>query len=136
MPQTATTPPRILGLYDAPFWDLLDRTGRLHLQRCGGCGAFRYPPGPTCPECLDDAGEWAPCAGTGTLLSWVMFRRQYLPAYPAPYNVVAVRLDEGPVMISNLVEDPAEAAAIIDARVRLAVVRMADGVALPRFALD
>lgn len=135
MPQTSLTPPRILGLYDPPFWDLLKDTGRLHLQRCTDCGSFRYPPGPCCPDCLSDAAEWAPCAGTGTLLSWVTFRKTYLPAYPAPYNVIAVRLTEGPVIVSNLVDDPEPGARIIDAPVRLVVVRMDDGVALPRFAL-
>lgn len=135
MVQTDATPPRVLGLYDRPMWRLLDETGQWHLQRCADCGAWRYPPGPVCPDCLSDHAEWTATCGEGEILSWVMFRRQYLPACPAPYNVVAVRLDEGPTVISNLVEDPAEGARPIGRRVRLRVVRMADGVALPRFEL-
>jgi uncharacterized protein len=134
--QTAATPPRVLGLYDRPFWDLLAETGQMHLQCCSGCGAWRYPPGPACPACLSPDAAWKPVSGGGELLSWVVFHKQYLPAYPAPYNVIAVRLDEGPTIISNLVEDPDRAAKPIGRRVRLAVQRMDDGVALPRFALE
>ena len=132
--QTAATPERVLGLYDRPMWDLLERTGELHLQRCSGCGTWRYPPGPACPDCLSAEGEWLPVTGRGEILSWVIFHRQYLPEYPAPYNVIAVRLDEGPIMISNLVGDPDGNP--IGRRVGLQVARMADGVLLPRFALD
>lgn len=133
--QTTATPPRVLGLYDEPFWNYLRDTGRMHLQCCRECGAWRYPPGPACQACLSPDYDWKPVAGEGELLSWVVFRKQYLPAYPAPYNVVAVRLDEGPTVISNLAEDPAEGEKPIGRRVRLKVVAMSDGVALPRFEL-
>ena len=132
--QTTETPSRILGLYDEPFWRHLKETGRLHLQCCSECGAWRYPPGPVCPACLSHAAGWKPVSGGGEVLSWVMFRKQYLPAYPAPYNVVAIRLDEGPTLISNLVQDPPHGA-VIGRRVQLVVVQMDDGVALPRFEL-
>ncbi|MCB1341064.1 MAG: OB-fold domain-containing protein [Pseudooceanicola sp.] len=129
--QVDKTPPRIMGLYDAPMWQFLDDDRALRLQCCSDCGTWRYPPGPVCPECLSSASEWKPVSGGGTVISWVMFRKEYLPEYPAPYNVVAVRLDEGPIMISNLVEDPAEN--VIGRKVTLVVVDMADGVKLPRF---
>ncbi|MGI4942873.1 MAG: Zn-ribbon domain-containing OB-fold protein, partial [Janthinobacterium lividum] len=35
-----------------------------------------------------------------TLLSWTTFHRQYLPAFPPPHTVVAIRLEEGPIMAS------------------------------------
>jgi uncharacterized OB-fold protein len=131
--QTAATPPRVLGLYDEPFWRHMKDDGRMHLQCCCDCGAWRYPPGPACHACLSPASDWKPVSGGGELLSWVTFHKQYLPAYPAPYNVIAVRLDEGPTLISNLIEDPEPDQRPIGRRVRLKVVAMADGVALPRF---
>ena len=130
--QTTATPPRVLALYDEPFWRHLKDTGRMHLQCCAECGAWRYPPGPVCHTCLSPSSEWQPVSGGGELLSWVIFHKQYLPAYPAPYNVIAVKLDEGPTIISNLVENPS-GGAVIGRRVRLVVVAMDDGVALPRF---
>jgi uncharacterized OB-fold protein len=42
---------------------------------------------------------WTAVSGKGLLLSWTTFHRQYLPAYPAPHTVVAVALNEGPIMI-------------------------------------
>lgn len=133
--QTATTPARILGLYDEPFWEILKDTGEMSLQCCADCGTWRYPPGPVCQACLSQRYDWRAVSGGGELLSWIVFHKQYLPEYPAPYNVVAVRLDEGPTMISNLIEEP-RACDLIGRRVRVVVVQMDDGVFLPRFALD
>ena len=133
-PQTSTTPPRVQGLYDEPLWRFLKQESRLYLQCCSACGAWRYPPGPVCQECLSPDSEWKPVSGGGELLSWIAFHKQYLPAYPAPYNVIAVRLDEGPTIISNLIDDP-RGDQPVGRRVRLKGVAMDDGVALPRFEL-
>lgn len=133
--QTTATPPRVLGLYDVPFWDQINEHGEMRLQSCSQCGTMRYPPGPVCPECLSPDHQWEAVSGRGELLSWIVFRRQYLPEYPAPYNVIAVRLDEGPTIISNLVGDPEEDALLIGRAVRLVLVRMDDGITLPRFEL-
>lgn len=91
----------VMTLYDEPMWRSMEE-GRLKLQCCGGCGAFRYPPGPSCPECLSPESEWKAVSGKGEVLSWVVFRKQYFSDFPAPYNAVAVRLAEGPIIISNL----------------------------------
>ncbi len=48
---------------------------------------------------------WKPLSGRGKILSWVVFHRQYFEDYPPPYNVVAVQLAEGPIVISNLTGD-------------------------------
>lgn len=125
------TPRPVLGLHDGPFWDHV-RARAMALQRCDGCGAFRHPPGPACPACLSPSSHWAPVSGEGTILSWAVFHRQYLPAYPAPYNVIAVRLREGPVMISNLVGEPPPGSWIGTA-VRVVYATMPDGFVLPRF---
>lgn len=132
--QTSKTPRRILGLYDEPFWRHMKEESEMRLQCCLECGAFRYPPGPVCAECLSPDYQWKAVSGGGELLSWIIFHKQYLPEYAAPYNVVAVRLEEGPIIISNLIKDP-ERTDIIGARVRLVLVEMEDGVILPRFEL-
>jgi uncharacterized OB-fold protein len=85
-----------------------------------------------CHVCLSPKAEWKSVSGAGEILSWVIFHKQYLPAYPAPYNVIAVKLDEGPTIVSNLVHNPSDDA-VIGRRVRLVIVAMDDGVALPRF---
>lgn len=98
---------RILTLYDEPMWDSIGRQ-RMRLQRCGGCGAFRYPPGPVCAACNAVDHEWVEISGGGEILSWVRFHRRYFDDHPAPYNAIAVRLDEGPIVVSNLIGDEPE----------------------------
>lgn len=122
-----------MGLYDGPFWRSVSER-RLSLQCCRGCGAFRYPPGPICPECLSEDSDWQPVSGKGEILSWVVFHRHYLPAYKPPYNVIAVRLDEGPLFMSNL-EGVAPEGDWIGRRVELVYATMPDGFVLPRFVL-
>lgn len=89
------------NVYEEPFWRLVEQH-RLSLQRCSGCGTFRYPPAGVCFRCLSSDYEWTSLRGTGSLVSWVVFHRQYFPELPPPYVVAAVRVDEGPVMIANL----------------------------------
>ena len=132
--QTTATPARVLGLYDLPFWKYLNEDGEFRLQCCRECGAFRYPPGPVCHECLSPDHEWKQVSGKGEILSLIVFHKQYLPEYPAPYNVIAVRLEEGPILISNLAEDVPQQSPI-GRSVRLSLARMDDGVTLPRFVL-
>ncbi|MES9541471.1 OB-fold domain-containing protein [Actinomadura sp. NPDC000600] len=90
------------SLYDKPYWHYAAE-GELRLQRCAGCGEFRYPPAPVCPECLDSEHAWEPLSGRGSLLSWTVFHRQYFPEIPVPYVVVVVRTSEGPLLVGNLV---------------------------------
>lgn len=127
------TPKRINGYYDKPMWDSI-ASRDMRLQRCGHCGHVRYPPAAICPQCLSDEAEWAPVSGRGEILSWAVFHRGYLPAYPPPYNVIAVRLEEGPIMIGNLEGDVPEGT-WIGRPVQMRYATMPDGVVLPRFAL-
>jgi uncharacterized protein len=90
------------NVYEAPFWEFVQRHD-LRLQRCAECGAYRYPPGPGCSQCLCQEAEWAPLSGSGRLVSWVVFRRQYFPELRVPYHVAAVETAEGPILIANLI---------------------------------
>src|SRR5262245_19506 len=89
-------------MYDEPMWASI-RNKRMELQQCSSCKRFRYPPAPNCPNCLSMDYEWTPVSGRGKILSWVVFHRQYFDNYKPPYNVVAVQLEEGPIVMSNLV---------------------------------
>ena len=55
-----------------PFWDATAE-GRLMLPRCGGCGQFRWPPGPFCPNCQSQAVEWA-ASGPAQIYSFTIVR--------------------------------------------------------------
>ena len=133
LPLISPTPLPVMGLYDAPMWQSIGDQC-MALQRCNDCGHMQYPPGPSCPACLSPALTWTPVSGKGRILSWVVFHKTYLPAYPSPYNVVAIRLMEGPVLISNL-EGPQPTGSWIGASVTLVYKKMADGFMLPKFIL-
>lgn len=128
------TPQPVMGMYDALMWQSI-RDGALKLQHCACCGTVLYPPAPVCPHCLSSELEWKPVSGRGTVLSWVVFHKTYLDAYPAPYNVIAVRLDEGAVLVSNL-EAPLPEGSWIGKKVKMVYSTMPDGFVLPRFVLD
>jgi len=127
------TPPPVVGLYDEPMWQTI-RARAMELQRCAACGRTQYPPAPACTHCGSDRLEWTKLSGAGTIVSWVVFHKTYLPAYPAPYNVIAVRLREGPIMVSNL-EAPVPEGSWIGKTVALDYATMPDGLVLPRFRL-
>lgn len=87
-----------------PYWEGAKRH-ELLLQKCQECGHYRYPPGETCPSCLSDRLEWVKVSGRGSVYTWTVFHQAYHPAYKddIPYAVVAVELEEGPRIITNLV---------------------------------
>ena len=93
------------GPDEAPFWDWC-RRHHLRLQQCLDCGAFRYHPRPRCPGCTSAAHDWLPVRGRGVVYTYTVCHPPVLPAYAdrVPYNAVVVQLDEGPFMVSNLID--------------------------------
>ncbi len=113
----------VLALEDRPMWASIKRH-RLELQKCESCGHVRYPPASVCPECLSDHATWQPVSGEGTIISWVVFHKKYFDDHPPPYNSAAVRLDEGPIVVTQLVGTEPEGS-WIGRRVRLDYVEHA-----------
>jgi uncharacterized protein len=101
-------PRPVAGADTAPFWTFT-QARELRVQRCAACAALRWPPGPVCPHCWAPEHEWTPLSGRGVVQSWVVFHRQYHPAFPTPYTVAVVELAEGPRMEGQLVDAPADA---------------------------
>jgi uncharacterized OB-fold protein len=91
----------VMGIDDVHMWEAM-KQGRLELQRCDNCHAWRYPPAPICPKCLSEKSTWTPVSGEGTIMSWVVFHKKYFDDHLPPYNSVAVELDEGPIVVSQL----------------------------------
>ncbi len=80
------------------------RHGRLMLQRCVGCGEYRFPPRPLCARCWSRESRWEKAWGRGEVWSYVVMHQVYHPAFrdQVPYAVVQVRLVEGPKLLSRL----------------------------------
>jgi uncharacterized OB-fold protein len=127
---------RILPAIDdgnRPFWDGC-REGVLRLQRCE-CGHLRYPVAPLCPRCLSTSATWEEVSGHGEIYSFAVFRHSYNEAWRdrIPYAVALVRLDEGPIVISDVaVDDPA--AVHVGMPVEVVFEQVDDEVAVPAFA--
>lgn len=84
----------------APFWEAQNQH-QLKFQRCSACGAVRYPVGPLCPKCRSFEFEWATSSGRGVVHSFTVVQHQTHPAFPVPYTVVLVQMDEGPRIIAQ-----------------------------------
>ena len=98
------TPPAITDSYSRGYWDGL-RKHRLLLQHCSDCGFIRFPAGAVCPECWSDRFDWRQHSGAGTVTSFVWYMKSLDRRFPeVPYNVSLIRLDDGPVIISNVME--------------------------------
>lgn len=115
------------------FWTSA-REGRLTVQQCEACGDRHYPGSPVCPNCLSSDQSWAPVSGRATLLSWVRFHRAYWDSFrdDIPYEVILVELEEGPLMISNLIGANPETIEI-GAALEVAFDAVDDTLILPKF---
>src|SRR5262245_42394497 len=118
------------------FWDNA-RQHRLSVQCCDRCGDLHFPGSPVCPKCLSEAQSWRPVSGRGTLLSWVRFHRAYWEGFRAdlPYLVALVGLEEGPMLITNIVDAEPETLTVGRA-VSVLFERLDDEVTLPKFRPD
>jgi hypothetical protein len=91
----------------APFYEGA-RRHELMLMRCDGCGAYRLPSRPRCPDCWSTQTSWVAASGRGTLYSYGIMHQKF-PGFAeeGPYNYAVVELDEGPRIVSNIVDVPA-----------------------------
>lgn len=109
-----------------PFWQAA-ATGVLLLPRCRACGRAHWHPRPFCPFCHSDAVEWERASGLGSVVAFTVLLRG------TPARIVAyVRLDEGPVLLTNLVDCRLEALRI-DGRVSVAFQAAPEGRMVPVF---
>lgn len=85
----------------APFWEAHNRH-ELRFQRCARCQTVRYPVGPLCPQCRSFDFEWIASSGRGKVYSYTVVLHRTHPAFPVPYTVVLVEMQEGPRVIAQL----------------------------------
>jgi acetyl-CoA acetyltransferase/uncharacterized OB-fold protein len=76
-----------------PFWTS-GADGRLRIARCSSCGRHHHPPAPICPRCHSLDVGMAPVSGRATVAGFTLNHQQWLPAFPPPYVIAVVALDE------------------------------------------
>ena len=82
------------------------RKHQLLLQRCGQCNEYQFYPRVICSHCMSEDLQWEQASGRGRILTFTIVRRAVSEAYEAdvPYVVALIQLDEGPTMMSNVVQ--------------------------------
>jgi len=88
-----------------PFWDAA-RDGRFLIRRCNSCSEVHHYPRSFCPSCWSDDVEWVEASGRATLYTWSTVFMNDLPPFNErlPYIAAVVDLEEGPRVMTSLVE--------------------------------
>jgi uncharacterized protein len=114
------------------FWDGT-KAGELRLQRCDSCSKVYFPPRPFCPSCAAREVSVFAASGKGRLYSYVIHHRQ-VPGFTPPYAIAVVELNEGPRMMTNIVDCPqTPEALVLDMPVEIAFEKLDDDITLPLF---
>lgn len=89
-----------------PFWQACAGQ-RLVVQCCRSCGAHQHYPRPFCLTCQADDLDWVQVSGRGTIYALTVMRLPVIPELVPPYLLALVDLDEGPRLLTNIVDDKA-----------------------------
>jgi len=94
----------IVSSSDKGFWEGAKRH-ELMAYKCANCGALYYP-ATHCTVCDNPNMEWTRVSGKGSIYTYIVYHQVYHPAWKGdvPYNVSWIKLDEGPLLMSNVVE--------------------------------
>ncbi|MFY9328085.1 MAG: Zn-ribbon domain-containing OB-fold protein [Georgfuchsia sp.] len=132
---TYTKPLPEITRWSKPFWDACN-AHKLIVQRCVQCGRYHMPAAELCPKCSAKL-EWVSASGRGKVHTFTIFHVAYNPAFKddLPYNVSVIELEEGPLLLSNVV-NCANAELCIDMPVRVVFEDVTSEQTLPRFEPD
>ena len=109
--------------------------GELRLQRCQACEKVYFPPRPFCPTCGSREVAVLAASGRASLHSYVINHRA-MPnsGFEAPYAIAVVELEEGPRMMTNIVECPqTPEALVLDMSLEVVFESFSDEISLPFF---
>jgi uncharacterized OB-fold protein len=116
------------------FWNGT-QAGELRLQRCSDCAKVYFPPRPFCPGCASRSVEIFAASGRATLYSYVINHRAMPESgFEAPYSIAVVELEEGPRMMTNVVDvEQTPEALQLDMALEVVFKEVSDEIALPLF---
>jgi len=79
--------------------------GKFLIQQCKACGKHVFYPRVMCPHCGASELKWVEPTGHGVVYSTTVVRQR--PDKGGDYNVALIELDEGPRMMSRVMDvDP------------------------------
>jgi uncharacterized OB-fold protein len=115
----------------APYWQGL-HDGTLLVQRCSECNEVQLYPRDRCLACRGPV-VWEEASGRGSIYSFTVIRQNYARPFRdwIPYVVALVDLEEGPRVMSNLIDcDPDAVQVGMPVEVRFEAVSDNAGIAL------
>jgi uncharacterized OB-fold protein len=115
----------------APYWQGL-HDGKLLVQRCQDCGEVQLYPRDRCLECRGPVA-WVEASGRGRVYSFTVIRQNYARPFRdwIPYVVALVDLEEGPRLMTDLVDcEPDDVQVGMAVEARFEVVSDDAGIAL------
>jgi uncharacterized protein len=114
------------------FWEGT-RAGELRLQKCAACNHVYFPPRPFCPQCASSDVRVLRASGRATLHSYVIHHRP-VPGFVPPYSIAVVELEEGPRLMTNIVEVPQTPEALkLDMALEVVFEQLNQEISLPLF---
>lgn len=115
------------------FWDGC-REGEIRLQRCKTCDHTYFPPRDFCPACSAREVEVVKASGKATLYSYIINHRPRPDFGEEPHSIAVVQLEEGPRMMTNIVDCPQTPEALeLDMPLEVTFEKATDEISLPKF---
>lgn len=118
-----------------PYWDGA-REGKLMIPRCTACGKPFLYPRVLCPFCASGDIEWIRASGRGRLHAFEIAHQILNRAFKVktPLVLAMVELEEGPRMLTNLVDvEPDPARLRCDMPVEVVFEKQTEEITLPMF---
>jgi len=118
-----------------PYWDAL-KERKLMLPKCTDCGHTFFYPRILCPACHSRSIGWVQASVKGRLHAFGIAHQTFNKAYkvPPPYVLAMIELEEGPRMLSNLINVAPDPKTIkCDMPVEVVFHPLTDDVTLPLF---
>ncbi len=95
MTEQDAPPPRFIGpTPESEFYWRSGADGKLRIQRCGDCKRWIHPPGPVCPYCHSRNLAPEPVSGLGTIVTFTINHKEWIPGFTPPYAFALVEIDE------------------------------------------
>ena len=114
------------------YWDGA-KERELRLQQCKSCDKIYFLPRAFCPECGSRDVKVVKASGKGRLYSYII---NHLPApgFEGPFAVAVVELEEGPRLMSNILEcEQTPEALQLDMPLEVTFEKLSDEINLPQF---
>jgi len=114
------------------FWEATTE-GRLLIGHCNDCDDHYYYPRRRCPNCFSTDTEYVESSGEGEVYARSITRQNGGPwADVTPYVLAYVELEEGPRVLTNVVDADPDDVEVGD-EVEVVFDEASEGASLPRF---